>query len=348
LDHVRPAGNLALCALLGLACESAPAAREVPAAAPLPSAEPRQLPLDALSASRALLDLEALAGPATEAGSAAEEAARSYLLGQLAVTDLAVETLVTPEARASGEPAAGGPGSWTHVVATAAGASTDLFVLVAPLPAGPGGRAAEAVAEGASGAALLLELARVLSTRSLPYTTRFVWIAGGDAAGARALAAHMAAQGELPRIRLLVALERICRADLRIARDLGSQRVHREEFFDAAARAGRDRFFPRNQDYESVEAGHLVFQGAGVRPVVALVSAASSPAAAAGSGCSAQSLDAVGAVALDALDAIGRRLAKIDRFSRAPLLAPVGEAAATPAVAAPERPSAGAVPEATP
>lgn len=317
--------RLAALVLLALACESAPTARDTSAqpAAQTPS-EPSQHPLDALSPSRALADLAALTQRSADASGGEDAAPRAYLFEQLQQTDLSVQTLSTPEP--SGEPGQA-PRSWTHLVATAPGASSDLFVLVAPL-ALRGARDGDAVGEGESGAALLLELARVLSNRSLPYTTRFVWLAGRDETGAQALAAQMTAQGDLPRIRLLVAFERVCRADLRIARDLGSQRVQREEFFDAAARTGRDRFFPRNQDYESVEAIHLAFRSAGVRSIVALVSAASSPGAKAGEGCSAQSLDAVGAVTLDALDAIGRRLAKIDRFSRAPLIAPASDAVA--------------------
>jgi len=59
--------------------------------------------------------------------------------------------------------------------------------------------------------------------------------------------------------------------------------------------------------------------------VLAIVGSSSEGATDAQAGpprCSAESLDAVGAVTLDALDAIGRRLAKIDRFSRAPLAVP--------------------------
>ena len=326
--------QLAALALLALACESAPPAREIPPEGTTPAPpEASSLPLAALSPARTLADLTALSERAADACGDAEASSRAYLTEQLQRTGLTVQTLSTPEP----SPATPGqaPRSFAHLIATAPGASSDLFVLVAPL-AQRGAREGDAVGEGESGAALLLELARVQSTRSLPYTTRFVWLAGRDATGAEALAAQMAALGELQRVRLLVAIERVCRADLRIARDLGSQRVPREEFFDAAARTGRERFFPRNQDYETVESIHLAFRGAGVRPVVAVVSASSSPGAKAGDTCSAPSLDAVGAVTLDALDAIGRRLAKIDRFSRAPLITPAADTAATPSLATPE------------
>jgi hypothetical protein len=160
--------------------------------------------------------------------------------------------------------------------------------------------------------------------------------------GSEALAARMAARGELSRVRLLVAFERVCRQDLHIARDLRSHRVHREEFFDAAARTGRVQFFPRNQDYESVEGTHLAFRSAGVRPVVVLTAASSTLGDRA---CAVQSLEAVGTVSLEGLDAIWRRLAKIDRFSRAPL-GTAGEGTASPG-AAPAAPPQQSTPSAS-
>lgn len=339
-----PAGiGLLMCMYLGAACESAPGPQQE---SPAGGTSPPQIPLDTFSAERAWGDLQALAQRGTPGASADPASAlRSYVTEQLAATRLAVELLETPDPSGTTDAT-----TWSHVVATAPGASSDLFVLVAPLGdriASAGARDAE---ESVSAAALLLEIARVLSTRSLPYTTRFVWLAGEQTAashapdsavdlrGSRALAASMAARGDLSRVRLLVAFDRICGADLRIARDLASHRVYREEFFDAASRAGRESVFPRTQDFESPQASHLAFRSAGLHAVVALVASGS---AATGSGaspdqgaraqCEAAGLDAVGSVSLDALDAIGRRLAKIDRFSRAPLTtlqegAPGGEA----------------------
>jgi hypothetical protein len=334
---VIPSGWILLAVLLGLACESpSPEPPVAPLSEPEATAPPIEtLPLDEFSAQRAWADLEALSallapGASPDPG----KAARDYVTTQLARTGLDVALLETPDA-------AGAPDAmtWSHVVATAPGAASDLFVLVAPLgEANAAAASAGAVMEDASGAALLLELARVISTRSTPYTTRFVWIAGekrvagtdaagagapGDLHGSRALASTMAGRAELSQIRLLVAFDRVCREDLRVARDLNSHRVHREEFFDAAVRTGRDRNFPRNQGFESVEASHLAFRDAGVRGIAAVAGSATGSAAdAASTRCSAGSLDAVGVVTLNTLDAIGRRLAKIDRFSRAPLAQP--------------------------
>jgi hypothetical protein len=352
LERLLPSGKYLVGAalLVGVACESPP---PVPSAPPSGSPESVDaVPRDTFSAARAFADDVALASLAASGGEGAKAALRAYIASAVGDTGLTVEIQATPEPEP--EPDAGVPGrSFEHVVATAAGASPDLFLLVAPLGEAAAGTGVEAAREQLSGAALLLELARVLSTRSLPYTTRFVWIDGEDLPsgspdaeelpGSRSLAAQLSTRGDLSRIRLLVAFDRVCRADLRVARDLRSERVHREEFFDAAARIGKTQVFARTADYESVQASHLAFRDAGVRAVVALTAARTDDVSPADLVCAPQSLDAVGVVALDALDAIGRRLAKIDRFSRAPLA--VEEAMPTIAPEAP--PSSAAAPATT-
>lgn len=329
MERFLPSGKYLIGAVLLVvaACESPPAMPATQAApgGPEAAAEP---PLGSFAAARAFADAVALADLAAPGGEDAKRAVRSYVTSELGATGLAV--VIQSSSEPPGGPDTGAePRSWSHVIATAPGASSDLFLLVAPLGDAAAGADVEALREETSGAALLLELARVLSTRSLPYTTSFVWIDGEgwpggsadtpDLRGSRSLAAQLAARGDLARVRLLLALDRVCRGDLRIARDLRSHRVYREEFFDAAARIGRTDVFARTQTYESVDASHLAFRDAGVRPVVALTASGSPGAPSQGHPCTAQSLDAVGVVALDALDAIGRRLAKIDRFSRAPL-----------------------------
>jgi hypothetical protein len=293
--------------------------------------EPPPLPLDVLSGERAVADLKALASRRDEGIAAL----RKYVAEELEATGLRVESVQTP-VPGGADPAAASGSSRTHLVANAPGASSDLFLLVARLDAVDDESAL-------SGAALLLELARVLSTRSLPYATRFVWLDGADDA-ADAYAAELTARGELQRVRLLVDFERVCAADLRIARDLASHRVHREEFFDAAVRTGHANVFPRDASFETVNGVQLAFRNAGIRGVVALsaVSPASDDKAAGGS-CAPGSLGAVGDVALDALEAIGRRLAKIDRFSRAPIASTEQRSVAAPPATAPQA----ALPEAT-
>lgn len=333
---------LLLSALLSPGCESVP-----PQATPA-AEESTPPPLGTFSAERALADDVALAERRAQAGDGSYAELRGYVATQLAATKLVVETIETPGVQDASTGVAASR-SWSQLVATAPGASPDLFVLVARLAEAGPPQSGEALREEVSGAALLLELARVLSTRTLPYTTRFVWVegdgrasgdgegsVGGELSGSSALLASWKARGDLDRIRLLVALGRVCRDDLRIARDLRSSRVHRENFYEAAVRAGRVSTFPRSQEYESVDASHLAFRSAGVRPIVALTATSGVPFE--GHTCTAQSLDAVGVVTLEALNAIGTTLAKIDRFARAPLASP-GESTAPPATTTPAQPT---------
>lgn len=349
--HVRSGwllGGLGLVLLVGWigGCESSPAptpSASAPAAAP--EAPPPSL--DRFSAQRAWSDLEALEalGPRW-AGSEAADRARTYLSNELGKVGLPSETIQTPlEA---------GDAGLRHLVATLPGASPDLVVLVAPFDSG---RYADVsfvgTNDGASGAALLLELGRVLTTRALPYTVRLVFLEGEGAtldgaryAGSAGYAAHLEAAGELEPVRLLVAFNQVCDADLQIARDLQSHRMHREAFFRAARRLGFAAAFPHDLGFESVESSHSAFAARGMRPVVALVDTrfggTEVPGFYAGTEddtklhCAPESLETVGVVALEGLTTIGRRLAKIDRFTQAPL-APLDVApAVTPPVPAPE------------
>ncbi len=121
----------------------------------------------------------------------------------------------------------------------------------------------------------------------------------------------------------------MCDADLRVARDLLSHRIYREEFWRAAARLGHSDAFPPGASFESPVASHRVLAAVGLRRVVALVDTSfggdEPPGLYAGTEdddlehCSADSLEAVGKVALEALDKISQRLAKIDRFAESPL-----------------------------
>lgn len=315
-----------------LACESPKTASE-PASTDTATELPPP-PLGVFSSTRVSADLEALAKQPSN------DALRSYVTSQLATTGLSVQTLETPGVQGAGTGVAEAK-SWKHVIATAPGASPDLFVLIARLDEARGTLSGPALEDDLSGAALLLELARFLSTRSLPYTTRFVWLEGDvlpradetsarpEFSGSESLAARMSESGDIPKVRLLVAFDRVCRDDLHVARDLGSHRVYREDFFNTGARAGWIQVFPRNQEYETVEASHLAFRNAGVRSVVVLSGAGGPPSE--GHTCAPQSIEAVGTVALDTIDTIGRRLAKIDRFSKTPLAATAESASPAPA-----------------
>ena len=124
--------------------------------------------------------------------------------------------------------------------------SQDYLLLMAPYDsrAIPGIRFV-GVNDGASGAAVLLEIARVIGRKPLHYTLRLLFTDGDvdpdgtlSLRGSRAYAAGSKADGSLARTRLAVQVNRVCDTDLHIARDLLSHRQYRESFWDAALRLG--------------------------------------------------------------------------------------------------------------
>ena len=124
---------------------------------------------------------------------------------------------------------------------------------------------------------------------------------------------------------MMIYLNRVGDADLRIARDLMSHRIYREEFWKAAAALDRTRAFPRDAACEHAGIAHRYFAPLGLRPIVSIVdlsfAGAQPPGLYAGTAqdtierCSPESLETVGVVVLGALDAISERLSKIDRFA---------------------------------
>jgi hypothetical protein len=300
------------------------------------------------SGSLAWAQLEDLANEPRALGSEGAEAARSLITARLGASNIAVETLTTT-AEAKGF----GPLVLTHLVATLPGASTDRIVLVAPYDSGKYDEFKFVGAnDGASGAAVLLEVARVLAGRALPYTVELVWLEGegriGHGAGeerdlrwlgSRTLAERWAETGHLRGIRLLVSFNRVCDTDLQIARDSGSNREHREGFWRAARQLGFGDAFPADRGYESVTSSHAAFRDRGVRPVVAIEDTAFGGGDAPGSHagkedvlehCAPDSLQIVGRVAVTAVESIATRLAKIDRFSQMPSVEPAPQPEAPP------------------
>jgi hypothetical protein len=307
-----------------------------------PPTEPEAAPDDAGDFSGALAwsELEQLAESPRPLGSDGAAAARDLITKRLAASGIAVETLSTTAASKGF-----GPLALTHLVAVLPGASADRIVLVAPYDSGSyDGYSFVGANDGASGAALLLEVARVLAGRSLPYTVELVWLEGegrlghgnGDERelrwlGSRGLAERWAETGHLAGIRLLVSFNRVCDADLHVARDSGSHREFRESFWKAAHRLGLGDAFSPSRGYESVTSSQVAFRERGVRQVVAIEDTAFGsdevPGRYAGkedviAHCSRDSLTAVGRVAVEAVESISAQLAKIDRFARMPSAEP--------------------------
>jgi hypothetical protein len=326
--RARPPGlapGLVLCLLA--ACETSP---------PPEGWQPREQEAhpNAFAPGRAWAHLEALAaiGPRS-VGTEGNERARAYLVDQLERLRLEVVQQRVEVRVGDAEPfdlvnvAARIPGSSQDAIVLATGYDTtrvDSFPYLG-------------VNEAASGPAVLLEMARVIADDPLPYTTWVVFLDGeapaapGDPPrhfGSKALADRLSSEGVLDQLRLAVVIEKVCDPDLRIARDLRSQRIYREEFWRTAARLGHAEAFPRSS-YESLDSSHRPLAEAGLRRVVVLSDSSfgggDPPGVFAGTvdddlaHCSAESLGIVATVSLAALDVISARLAKIDRFSKSPV-----------------------------
>lgn len=321
-----------------LALAVAPGCRATPE--PRSQAPPR--PSRAFDSERAWAHLNALTeiGPRVMATEGAERA-RGYLRSEL--EKMGLETVEQPF---TVEMPRGDDGQvetlrMHNLLAAIPGASGDIVVLVTPYDT----REVEdarfvGTNEGASGAAVVLEVVRAIAQDPLPHTVWAVFLEGEAQPaseheesenrhfGSRAFAQGVRSLDAIRGIRLAVAIERVCDADLRIARDLRSDRRFREEFWRAAERLGLGSAFPRDASFESPVASHLRLSSGGLSPVVALVDTRfggdGAPGLYAGTEednpehCSQESLATVGEVALEALDRISQRMERIDRFASTP------------------------------
>jgi len=298
----------------------------------------------AFSADRAWRDLQALTDiGARPVGSRGNDRARDYLRTELEDLGVEVESWEVDYASAGGRsPGATVPEiSVTNLSAVIPGTrSQDRFLLVAPFDS----RRFDdfefiGANDGASGAAVVLEIARTLAADPLPYATEIVFLdgespfsaPGGQGGsyreiGSLGLASRIQEAGSSG-VRLLIYLNRVGDADLRIARDLVSHRIYREEFWKAADALDRTQAFPRNAPFENAGIAHQYFTQIGLRQIVSIVDTSfggdQPPGLYAGTEqdtidrCSPDSLETVGVVVLEALDAISKRLGKIDRFAAA-------------------------------
>jgi glutaminyl-peptide cyclotransferase len=292
------------------------------------------------SGQRAWKHLEALAAIGPRAvGTPGAAKAREYISSELAALGLEVE----PDSRELkyGDDEAPTMLELVNLGATIPGKSSDLILLIAPYDSAYFENFRYVgVNDGASGAAVLLELARVLVAKPLPYTTRLLFLdgeapfgrgSGDDLAsslfGSRAAASKLA--GDLANVRLLLHLNRVSDSDLRIARDRFSHRIYRDAFWKAAGRHGHHEVFPVDTSFEAPESGHRSFFDRGMRRVVTI----EDTGMAAGETklaryteddtldrSSEESLALVGQVVLSGLREISASLEKVDRFSEAPTI----------------------------
>ena len=239
---------------------------------------------------------------------------------------------VQPAAKAAGAEAKPSV-ALTSVLARIPGASSDTLLLATPFDSAPVAGVPGAN-EGASGAAVLLELARVLTSEPQPYTVVLAFLDGEllrddmPWLGSRALVRHLAKSGALAQVRVLVYLHQVGDRDLRISRDLRSNRVFREKIFRAAARQGYGNVFDPDQLFDDVPGGQRVFEEAGFRRFVALVDPRYGGPDVPGplwrtpqddaAHCAPDSLEAVGRSVHGGLKDIAALLEKVDRFASPP------------------------------
>ncbi len=222
------------------------------------------------------------------------------------------------------------------------GPHVGLFVAATPFDTAPGsGTAPVGANEGASGAAVLLELARTLRERPLTHSVRLYFLDGElldpDAAFLGSEHAYLGLQeaGALPDLRLFLYLHQVGDADLEIRRDRLSDRRLREVFFDVAARGGFAEEFPSAAPYDAKRLGHGVLVAHDFRRVVALADLRYGGSEIPGeywrtidddlAHCSPESLAAVGWVVRAGLETLSEQQANIDRIRGTPLRAEAPE-----------------------
>ena len=335
--RLLPLAGLLLALWLGCRSEGLPL--ELVAAPVVPLVPERP---DEFSGDRAVQHLMALVrlGPRLP-GSRSSSRARAYLATELRRSGARVRSQrFEIQAADAGEAL-----SITHLIAEIPGDSSDVILLAAPYDTIPG----HVTDTGASGPAVLLELARVLSLRTRDYSVAFVFLDGESVEvpskwvdapvdgerpherghlGSRAFAAHLARDGSLSSIRLAVYFDQLDDPELVVARDLRSHRAFREVFFRTASALGRSDAFPADRRYASLPGGHMALRRAGLRSVVAIIGDRRAGADAPAPGVDqvpqpasarSASLETIGVVSLAAIERISQRLAKIDRFRRSPL-----------------------------
>lgn len=315
--------NLLPWLVLAFACATAP---------PPPPPDPGPPPFSGELAYAQLEKLVAL-GPRV-AGSPAGAQARTLMRSELEALGLEVHEelfVYTPEPE--GTPYELG-NLWVEIPGTYPG----LFVVATPFDTAPGaGTVPVGANEGASGAAVLLELARTLRDRPLEHTVRLYFLDAElfdpEAAFLGSEHAYLGLEesGAIGDVRLLLYLHQVGDSDLQIRRDRLSDRRLRKAFFEVAARGGFAEAFPASAPYDAKRLGHSVFVAHGFSRVVALSDLRHGGAEIPGeywrtidddaAHCSPESLGAVGWVVRAGLERLSDRQATIDRVRGVPTLA---------------------------
>jgi len=261
-----------------------------------------------------------------------------------ALQAMGAEVEVWQGAAAEPHPAGASVGA---VVGILEGESPDPVLLVARYDTLPGerDRRGPKVFASATGAAMVLELGRVLSRASRPYSVWLLFLEGDGLAGApdstqviapnaealnfpgsHAAAAELEARQMVERVRLAIFFGFLPGPKFVMERDLRSHRMYREVFWQSAKSLDGALMFLETDTFRSPQAGHLAFLAQGVRPTVALIGQTAGADSEGGDFPATPSrlpdageLERLGRVTLDAIDRITLRLGRLEAFAKSPL-----------------------------
>lgn len=281
-----------------------------------------------------------------QTGSRAAGKARAHLRRVLKQADFEARDVTTEIAvdHASGEVTAHRA---THVLGRRKGSSRDAILLVSPYTTHAPDGDASAGAGDASGASVLLEIARLAQAAHAhggtpPFTLLLAFI-DGDGLGLHAPGASPAQSwpgsdafaawflehaGGLD-LRLVVFIDRVGGSGVEVARDLRSSRAYRETFFEIGEEHGLEPAFTTGRPLSAPEGGHEALLARGFEPLVALIgelprseAIAMERGTAPGSfSTSTLGLAGVGEATWLGVSLISDRLARIDAFEADPLSA---------------------------
>jgi len=264
-------------------------------------------------------------------GSHEDSVARAYLAREFRLAGAEVRTLVEDDRR--------------HLIAEFEGVSDDVVMLVAAYPSLQSGDWVDD-----SGAAILLELARVFGGTQPPYRLAFAlaetrpaeieplvesagsavnWAPISSSAVARerlsdaghSLARGIEAEGgAAQRVRAVLVFDTSAHGRRRFARDLRSHPEFRRLFWQSAADLGFDSVFPVDANWASPDGLHLGFRERSMDRVLVLAHqdvAAQPPTTILSTGdVSPGMFESIGAVSVEGLSRLMNRFEKVDDFSR--------------------------------
>lgn len=180
------------------------------------------------------------------------------------------------------QPPSGAPVAMTNVIGMREGERDELILVVAHYDTKliPGVRFVGAN-DGASGTAVLLELARQLSTRSLPFGVWLVFFDGEEAFGknitgddglygSRALARELDEAGTLQRVAALILVDMVADADLNLALDGNSSPALRRILLEEAEKLELASLFDSNSLLRLID-DHTPFARRGTSDVLAII-----------------------------------------------------------------------------